>query len=353
MDRIKNLFILLILVAATGIYTVQAQVNPRLDSTPDRIMLTIPGDPATSAAVSWRSLYQDTISLGQIAKVNASLSGSNVKTISGTFSPWENGSNSAMGHKVLFDQLEPNTQYVYRVGNGNDWSEWIQFQTASDSAEPFSFLYFGDIQNNIRSGASRTLRQGYSHLPEARFMLFAGDIVGRSIDSFWDEFFEAGGWIFGMVPSLPTPGNHEYYKRDGQFKIFSNQWQQIYELPENGPSAEFDSRVYYMDYQGVRFISVDSQAMLLNEDDETKILRWLDQTLASNPNRWAVVFAHHPVYSCSQGRNSEEYRDSIKPILEKHGVDLMLQGHDHAYCRGQNLAEVGEGCQTRRCMWFR
>ena len=31
-------------------------------------------------------------------------------------------------HSVTFDNLEPNTLYAYRVGNGKIWSEWIQFR---------------------------------------------------------------------------------------------------------------------------------------------------------------------------------------------------------------------------------
>ena len=34
-------------------------------------MLTIPGDPATTAAISWRTDYADTISIGQIADAMA------------------------------------------------------------------------------------------------------------------------------------------------------------------------------------------------------------------------------------------------------------------------------------------
>lgn len=34
---------------------------------PDRIMMTIPGNPATSRAVSWRTVYGNTNSVGEIA----------------------------------------------------------------------------------------------------------------------------------------------------------------------------------------------------------------------------------------------------------------------------------------------
>ena len=308
---------------------------------PDRVMLTIPGNPATTRAVSWRTIFGDTVSVGEITPVDPSPSLDKLATrVSGIHSPWEAGSTSAMGHKVVFDNLEPNTTYAYRVGNKNQWSEWFQFTTSSDNNEPFSFLYFGDVQNDIKSYGSRTLRQAYSHFPDADFMLFAGDLVSRSNEEYWREFFYAGGWMFGMMPSVPVPGNHEYDKAEDGSRLFSKHWKQIYTMPENGPSEKFNNRCYYLDYQGVRFVSLDSPAMGVSREDAIQILEWLDKTLEKNPNRWAVVFTHYPVYSCSQGRNNEEYRNAVKPILEKHGVDLVLQGHDHTYCRGQYLAQV-------------
>lgn len=329
----RKLLIFLLFIGAT-FQQVKSQETVYLD----RIMLTIPGNPATSRAVSWRTVYKDSVSIGEITLLDvAPTLEKNKITVTGTFAPWEMGSQTAMGHKVIFENLKPNTKYAYRVGNDKNWSEWFQFKTSSDKADPFSFLYFGDVQNDIKSYGSRILRQGYSHFPKSDFMLFAGDLVKVSNEDFWSEFFYAGGWIFGMVPSLPTPGNHEYDKQVNQPRSFSKQWNQIFTMPLNGPSEKFKNRVYFIDYQGVRFVSVDSPSYGENKKDDEMILGWLDQTLANNPNRWAVVFTHYPVYYCCQDRDKKPYQDVSKIILEKYGVDIVLQGHDHTYCRGQNL----------------
>jgi 3',5'-cyclic AMP phosphodiesterase CpdA len=83
-----------------------------------------------------------------------------------------------------------------------------------------------------------------------------------------------------------------------------------------------------------------------NEDIHS-ILSWLEDALKENPNRWSVVFTHYPVYSCSAGRDNEAYRDLLRPILEKYGVDLVLQGHDHTYCRGFNEANIKGAVKNR------
>lgn len=343
MKILSTLFLAFLIASITTCFAQDIIASFEPSVFPDRVMLTIPGNPATSRAISWRTVFDNNLSIGEITLVNAAPQLEKEKqVVAGTVAPWEEGSTSGMGHKVIFENLKPSTKYAYRVGDGKNWSEWFQFKTSSDRVEPFSFLYFGDVQNDIKSLVSRTIRQGYTHFPESDFMLFAGDLVSKSNEEYWREFFYAGGWLFGMLPSIATPGNHEYDKLENQPRTFSKHWKQIYTFPTNGPAEEFQQRIYFFDYQGVRFISVDSPAMGESREDGAVILNWLDQTLASNPNQWSVVFTHYPVYSCSQGRNSEKYREAIKPILEKHGVDLVLQGHDHTYCRGQNLAEAGK-----------
>ena len=308
---------------------------------PDRIMLSIPGDPATSRAVSWRTVFDVTESIGEIAILDASPKfDDKVKTVPGTSSPWEEGSQVSMGHKVIFENLQPETKYAYRVGNGKNWSEWFQFETSSSGTKPFSFIYLGDFQNDIKSLGSRAIRQAYSHFPNADFMLFAGDIVSRSNEEYWREFFYAGDWILGMMPSIVTPGNHEFDSNKGNPRTFSKHWNQIYQMPVNSPSKKYSNRNYYIDYQGTRFVSLDSPSLGNYPEDSTLVLNWLEKALSENPNTWTVVFTHYPIYSCSQGRNNERYRNAVQPILEKYNVDLVLAGHDHTYCRGFNTENI-------------
>ncbi len=308
---------------------------------PDRIMLTIPGDPATSRAVSWRTVFEVTESTGEITILDPSPRFEDkVVKVTGTHSPWEEGSQNAMGHKVIFENLQPETKYAYRVGDGEHWSEWFQFETSSTNAEPFSFIYLGDVQNEIKSLGSRTMRKAYSHFPNADFMLFAGDIVSRSNEEYWREFFYAGGWMFGMMPSIVTPGNHEFDSNENGPRTFSKHWNQIYRMPANSPTKKYSNRNYYLDYQGVRFISLDSPSLGYYTEDSTLVINWLEKTLAENTNRWTVFFTHYPIYSCSQGRNNERYRNAIQPLLEKYNVDLVLAGHDHTYCRGFNTENI-------------
>lgn len=337
---------LILLISSLTFQTSNAQ-NSKASVVPDRIMLSIPGNPAKSRAVTWRTSPTSEKPIVQISEASSSPFFENqIQTFEGISSFWMKGDSTAMGHKVVLQNLKPETMYTYRVGDGNNWSEWFQFVTASDKNKAFNFIYLGDFQNDIKQYCSRTIRQAYTHFPNAGFILFAGDLVSRSTEDYWSEFFHTGNWIFGTIPSLATPGNHEYDKHgDGQPRTFSKHWNQIFVNPENHPD-KLAGRTYYTDYQGVRFVSLDSPAMGNKEEHAKNTKVWLEKTLSENPNTWTILFTHYPVYSCSQGRNNETYRNAVKPILEKYGVDLVLQGHDHTYCRGQNLAGLGENCKN-------
>ena len=106
-------------------------------------------------------------------------------------------------HSVRFQKLKPKSRYVYRVGDGANFSEWFQFRTASDKPERLRFLYFGDAQNEVKSHWSRAIRGAYSDVPQAHFLLHAGDLINRANkDAEWGEWF-AAGWVNGMVPTVP------------------------------------------------------------------------------------------------------------------------------------------------------
>jgi hypothetical protein len=337
-------FLLAVLLLAGSVAFLPAQSgNPYPPSaTPDRILLSWSGDPATTQSVTWRTDGTVQPAVAEIAPADATPNfPDRAERIAATSTELVNQNNVAVYHTAIFTGLQPNTLYAYRVGGGEHWSEWFHFRTAADKPAPFSFLYFGDAQNDIKSLWSRCIRQAYSTLPDIDFLLHAGDLINAAnSDREWGEWFYAGGWIYGMKPNLATPGNHEYRRDQNQERYLSDYWRPIFALPENGPDG-LEETVYYVDYQGVRFISLNSQAML-NRADRLEAQRvWLEGVLQDNPQRWTIVTHHHPVYSTSMGRDNPTIRGVLQPLYEAYGVDLVLQGHDHSYGRGRNL-QVGQ-----------
>lgn len=81
--------------------------------------------------------------------------------------------------------------------------------------------------------------------------------------------------------------------------------------------------------------------MVLNSVEKVaEQAQWLEGALAHNPCRWTVVIFHHPIFSGAKGRDNPKIRAAWKPVLDKHRVDLVLQGHDHVYARSNPNAEA-------------
>ncbi len=324
-------------------------------SLPSRIILTWTGDPARTQAVTWRTETPLPSAQAQVAKFTAD-PGFEKKavTVTGSVEKDDLGGGRFAGHyAVNFQGLDPDAKYCYRVGDGQTWSEWNIFRTASAGPQPFRFLYIGDAQNSIKSMWSHSIRAAYATVPDARFIVHAGDLVEDGYnDALWGEWSEALSFISAMVPSLPVPGNHDLHRAPGapdSKKVFgaSPLWRRHFALPPNGPDIEeMQSQSYYLDYQGVRFIALDVN-VFANTDFVTdakqrvwdKELEWLKQTLSKNPNRWTIVAQHQPIYDVAKGREYDDMRKALAPLYEQYHVDLVLQGHDHAYARTHKVAK--------------
>ncbi|GAA3612701.1 hypothetical protein GCM10022419_117100 [Nonomuraea rosea] len=307
---------------------------------PDRVILVPTTTPATSQRVSWRAeatadtaqaeILEAPRALGQVAPAAGAVTG--VKAIAST------PVNTTLGyastyHTAEFTGLKPNTRYTYRVGDGTNWSAWTDFTTAASGFEPFSFVYYGDAQNYLDSAVPRVFRQAFADRPQAKAIVNAGDLIdSANSEEQWGQWFKAGGFIDGQVNNVSIPGNHEY---SGGLSAF---WRPQFPYPDNGPgNAELKQTAYTLDYQGVRFIGLDT-----NHQSNATLMAaqttWLEGLLKDNPNKWTVVTFHHPVYSTTGTRNNPNVRAQWAPLFEKYGVDLVLQGHDHSYGRGNQVA---------------
>jgi 3',5'-cyclic AMP phosphodiesterase CpdA len=82
-------------------------------------------------------------------------------------------------------------------------------------------------------------------------------------------------------------------------------------------------------------------------------LEWLEQDLAKSSARFSIVFGHRPPFSSGKHGPDTTVRDEIVPIVERHGVDLFLSGHEHHYERIRTRGEThyiisGGGGRTSR-----
>lgn len=308
----------------------------QLSKEPSRIILNLTDQPANSMAITWRT--------------TDSVSGSHIQyaidkdsfPFAETFETYPvktqritlNNGKTVYHHSAVLSPLLSGTDYLYRVGSPAGWSEWNVFRTAERADSSFEFVFFGDPQHGFRTYLPRLFRKAHHIAPQAAFWLYIGDLVDESEkDEMWDDFFYTLGYSPRMIPSVMIPGNHEYTDvrhSTNKKRYLTPLWRPHFTLPENG-IADLAETSYWFDYQGVRFILLNSEEKLSEQ------ARWLDSLLSTGKTRWTIVAFHQPVFSMGARRDGKRMRETFMPIFDNHAVDVVLTGHDHVYSRSYKL----------------
>ena len=126
----------------------------------------------------------------------------------------------------------------------------------------------------------------------------------------------------------PTPGNHEYRTPDAAG--YFGYW---------GARAGPPGRGYYSyDLGPWHIISLNSEEDVAPSGDQAA---WLRADLAAHPRRCTMAFWHRPRYSSDPVHGDAPALAGIFEILYDAGVDVLLQGHAHAYERWAELGPDG------------
>ena len=317
------------------------------DTAPVRIVLGWAGDPATSQAVTWRTADAALAPQAQIGLASPDCGGAigPVRDVAAVARTIDVGRNQRATHyKAGFTGLAPATRYAYRVGSASSSSRWHCFSTASAEAAPFRFIYLGDAQRGLGKRWPEVVRAAFAAAPDARFVAHAGDLLDEGYDDGqWRAWLAGLGDRAAELPGVPVPGNHDVM-RSRLSRVFAapDLWNAHFALPANGPAdlPELAGQSYYLDYQGVRFVALDVN-VFANEDfresQRSRVqaaqLTWLRNVLGANPQRWTIVVQHYPMYSVAKHRDFGRMRAALGALYDEFGVDLVLQGHDHAYGR--------------------
>ncbi len=320
------------------------------DAMPDRIIATPAQDPARGFAVNWRTSASVDAPVLQVVAAGDSPDVGTPREVRAMTAAYTLDGRAAHVHRADVDGLQPDTLYMFRVQGQGSWSGWRQLRTAAAVGTPLTLLYFGDTQNKNLSHVGRVVREAMRHAPEARMALLAGDLQSNAtVDNEWGEMFEALGDLPSVMLVAPAAGNHEYWEEfedtPQERRVLSDHWRAGFALPRNGAGgAHTRDTTYWFDVQGVRIAVLDGTSALdLGSADEQA--RWLDGVLRGNPNPWSIVVIHQPVYSPRGREAGGVIRSALQPVIERHGVDLVLQGHDHTYGRrsgersGQSLPQ--------------
>ena len=256
-----------------------------------------------------------------------------------------NAAAPATDHAVRLTGLTPATHYYYAVetdGAALAGGAGFHFYTPpADGADvPVRFWVLGDPGTaNLAAGYVRDAFGPLHAQRRADLWLMLGDNAYPSgaDASFQNAVFNMYPDYLKTVPLWSCLGNHETYAgtdASGQFA-----YERIFAFPaagECGGVATGTERYYSWNHGRIHFISLDS--MTASRAPNGAMAQWLEADLQANTLPWVVAFWHHPPYSKGSHNSDTEYelvqmREYILPILEDHGVDLVLCGHSHNYER--------------------
>ena len=304
------------------------------------ISLTVGAD-ETSRNITW---YADDANAGQVQY--AVKSGDTFPEVyeTATASVKETSDTGYYSNQAVMSNLEEDTEYVYRLVNGDTISSVYNFKTG-DNDKNFNFIFVGDPQIGEKNTSTdtaqweTTLNQAKTKAPNAEFIVSAGDQV--SVGN--NETQYAGYLEHAALKSMPVAtviGNHDhgYYVSGGAYKDYEYS---IYNDHFNNPNkygtdtgkttANSD---YWYTYNNVLFLNINS-----NDLSTASHKDFLEKALEANKDKdidWKVVVFHHSIYSAathSQDADILQRRDQLAQVFKDLDIDVVLMGHDHVYVR--------------------
>lgn len=271
-------------------------------------------------------------------------------TVQGSLTGFTDNAQVTTEHEVRLTGLNPETKYFYSVGSttgvlaGNNATTFFQTGPVAGTARPTHIWVIGDAGTATASQtAVYNAYKTHNGSQYTNLWLMLGD---NAYNSGTDAEFQAA--VFNMYPELlkqspvwPTLGNHDGGSADSATQ--SGPYYDIFTLPKNaeaGGTPSGTEAYYAYDYGNIHFVVLDSYET--SRSTSGAMMNWLKADLQASQSDWTIAFWHHPPYS-KGSHNSDtdtamsEMRQNFLPVLEEHGVDLVLTGHSHSYERSYLL----------------
>ncbi len=291
-----------------------------------RVAVTINGDSANARGISW---YTDKKcdSLVQIAKAGEDLEKGDIV---------EGDGYKAMEkyvHKVTVTNLEPATQYAYRVGDGNTWSEVGYFTTSNPDSDKAEFIVISDVQASNEENfqkAAVVMKEAVETMPEHEFVINLGDFVNDCTNEEWDSFFRNFAFANMNTTMIPVAGNHE---GNLQWNKFNN----IFNVGAAKGSMTTTGCYYSFDWGEAHFAVLNSNDMYPMSQQQ---LNWLKNDMRASDAQWKIILMHRALYSAGKNINKPDtiiMREVLLPVIDELGIDVVFAGHDHMYFRTKQV----------------
>ncbi|KAF8394095.1 hypothetical protein HHK36_020300 [Tetracentron sinense] len=268
---------------------------------------------------------------------------------------------SGIIHHVHLTGLKPETLYYYRCGDPSiPAMSGISFFKTMPVSGPHSYprriAVVGDL--GLTYNMTSTIGHLISNQPD--LILLVGDVTyanlyltnGTGSDcyscsfaqtpihetyqprwDYWGRFMEP---LVSKVPIMVVEGNHEIEEQAGNLTFAAYSSRFAFPSEESRSPSTF---YYSFNAGGIHFIMLGAYIAYNRSADQYK---WLERDLANvdrSVTPWLVATWHPPWYSSYKAhyREAECMRVAMEDLLYSYGVDMVFNGHVHAYERSNRV----------------
>ena len=267
-------------------------------------------------------------------------------------------------------------KYFYRVrGNGQTIAEGY-VTTRQPRGRRIRFVAFGD--NSYGDISDRAIAY-HTYRQNPDFVMNCGDNVYESgTDDEYQRYFfpvynadvagqRIGAPLLRSVPFYTVIANHDVQGKDDRGHEVADlgrnpdalAYYTAMHLPLNGPelpacptptigpAARIDAfklsasgryprmANYSFDYGDVHFLCLDSNRYV--DSNDQGVQQWIAADLGGTDATWKFVVYHHPAFNVGAEHYEVQHMRILAPLFERHGVDVVLSGHEHNYQRARPL----------------
>jgi acid phosphatase type 7 len=195
----------------------------------------------------------------------------------------------------------------------------------------------GDIADCSHRAPADSMAIRTSRLvPDGAWVLGLGDMAyplgdARTLASCYERT-----WGRHRAATLATPGNHDYvHGSAGDFSEYFG-----VDASQDGGFIAF-SRTLTDDWRLIALDSnVDGSALQAQYEWLERLLA-VEKSASAQTQHCLLVMWHAPLYSSGMHRGSGDRMRPFWQLLDRHGADLVLSGHEHFYERFDPLDAAG------------
>jgi len=242
---------------------------------------------------------------------------SSIYVFSGSVNIYDN--YAVLINSVVINDLASGKEYVYRVGNGEYWSELRSFKTVYKNSD-VDILLLGDIQTSDFDGLREKFRKISLGGKNYDFAIQLGDLVDNA-DYFnqWKMILDVISDSFiGDLDLVHVLGNHEY-----QGDPTGDYAKAIFNIPKD--------KNYYSAVYGSVYVAVINHGITSKELAEAK--NWIVEDANKAKAKWRILVIHQPPYYTNPQSQNDMITREIPQLAELAGIDFVFAANDHAYAR--------------------